>query len=101
MLRLVGARVITAEQARKQHWETVRRVMAQAVSDDGKTAFPIICNGCGEITVVASDVQRYRCKCSPDVERYTAQSRFLDLPIGKSAVTDLIASTGGRAAVVR
>lgn len=100
LLNLVGHRVLTAEQAQKEHWEAVRRLYATALTDDGRTCIPICCNGCGKIVVVASDVQRYNCNCSPNVERYTVKSMQIDLPIGTSPITDLI-SPGGAAASPR
>lgn len=93
IMRLVTAHVLTAEQGKRQHLEVLKRVCAQAMTEDGEAQLAIKCNGCGKILVVAHDVRTYVCTCSSK-ERFVSQSRDLRLPIGTDPISHLI--SGGR-----
>jgi hypothetical protein len=90
IMGLFVARIITREQARRQHFEACRRIYSQAVTDDGRSCFPIKCSGCGEITVIAEDVKTYRCHCSPHEDRWVSKSWRVDLPIGTNQIRDFM-----------
>jgi len=96
----LGAHIISEQQAREQAWDALKRLIAQAMVEvaDGESTdnVPIVCNGCGKVVVVAGDVLRYECPCSPSTERYTFQSRKLDLPLGAGRVEDYMAANTGR-----
>lgn len=95
----VSAHILTAEQAQRSFMDKVKRIIGSCLREDDSDTFPIICNGCGKVNVVASDVTRYECKCSPGVARYTFQSRRLDIQLGKSGFQDLMTSAKGRESV--
>jgi len=99
VLRLVGMHLITAAQGRTMIFDAIKKFCASTETmeevRDGDT-FPILCNGCGKVVIVASDVIEYRCHCSPNTLRYTFKSRKLDAPIGKGAIESMIDSSYGR-----
>lgn len=97
LLALFSARIITREQAKKRHYDAVRRLYSQALTDDGRSCFPIKCNSCGEISVIAEDVKTYRCRCSPNTDRWVSKSWRVDLPIGTSQVKDFLTPSGDSA----
>ena len=99
VLRLVAMHLITAAQGRTMLFEAIKKFCASTETmeevQSGDT-FPILCTGCGKVVIVASDVIDYRCKCSPEILRFTFQSRKLDAKIGKGAIESLLDSSYGR-----
>ena len=95
----VSAHLITADQAKRLFMEEFRRIIGSCVREDDSDTFPIMCNGCGKVVVVASDVTRYECQCSPGTERYTFQSRRLDIQLGNSGFQDLMTAAKGRESI--
>jgi hypothetical protein len=89
LLRQIDFGLITTEQAKTIHWEKMRALMAQCRQETGPGTrqIPIQCD-CGRVSVIASDVLRFTCVCSPHRERFPFQHRQIDLSLGiTSAIT--------------
>lgn len=101
LIRQLGLHLITLEQANRLLWAKVREIVANGMQEvDDVRNVPILCNGCGRVNVIASDVLRYHCVCSPNEDRYTFKSRKLDLQTGKTAVEDLMTANTGRQSII-
>jgi hypothetical protein len=98
LLSCVGRHLITRDQARKMHTERVRQICSQAraIDDNDSRAVPIQCVGCSRIIIIRPATLRYHCQCSPSVERFTHQSREIDLPIGTALIDRFNSANTGR-----
>lgn len=70
----------TTESAKRIYWRRVREVMGKAyfaVGNDHSIA--IQCPACRKVEIVKGDVTRFRCRCSPAVERFAHQCRSIEV----------------------